>query len=484
MNIAMVEKPVLSARAWRVTFRVPASEADFGSLVPDAPRPLVAVREEFDVTEALDAASPETESTEFVIIWAPPGATSVERRVESWVGAQSPLLRASISTIRVVWSNNRAMFFCAPEPSESGYDAVVRFTVIMREAAALDEQMASVWRSMNEHVRFAVGSPAWSKRKEINLAAKKAVETKMALLRTQTSLEQLDAKLASTSKRLCAEMILAANLHDRLEVMEDPLQFANDRYEIVNARLIESNYARKGLWMEVLIALLLAMNTGAILMGSEPPSSVKVVSDSNAPDDLMGDKNVNSVDHADKGAVARPANTEHDAVPKPPDLSESAVEKSAADTTAATAETGATNIAMESPPLTANRLTGDFDAEACQGALSSLDAGDKIRFSRGASLIQRSSAQALRQVAAIVKRCRNVVIEVKVPTQSSRDDDSNFKVARGRALAVVSQLRREGVTTSLLRSVVIGARKPIASNSSTTKDGESGEIEFMVKRQR
>ena len=61
MNIAMVEKPVLSVHAWRVTFKAPTTEADFGSLVPDAPRPLVAVREELNVADALDALLPKLE---------------------------------------------------------------------------------------------------------------------------------------------------------------------------------------------------------------------------------------------------------------------------------------------------------------------------------------------------------------------------------------------------------------------------------------
>ena len=194
MNIAMVEKPVLSAHAWRVTFKAPTTEADFGSLVPDAPRPFVAVREEFNVTDALDALTPKLESTEFVVIWAPPGATTVEHGVESWVGTPSPPLRASISTIRVLWSNNRAVLFCAAEAFESGYDAVVRFTVIMREVCSLDEQMADVWRSVNKHLHLVHASIARGKRKEVNQAYEKAVELKLMFLRTQTSLEQLSTE--------------------------------------------------------------------------------------------------------------------------------------------------------------------------------------------------------------------------------------------------------------------------------------------------
>ena len=72
-------------------------------------------------------------------------------------------------------------------------------------------------------------------------------------------------------------MILAANLHDRLEMMEDFIQFVNDHYEIVNTRLFESKNATRGMWLEGFIALLIAANTGAIWWGGEgnPPNWIE-----------------------------------------------------------------------------------------------------------------------------------------------------------------------------------------------------------------
>ncbi len=482
MNIAMVEKPVLSAHAWRVTFKAPTTEADFGSLVPDAPRPFVAVREEFNVTDALDALTPKLESTEFVVIWAPPGATTVEHGVESWVGTPSPPLRASISTIRVLWSNNRAVLFCAAEAFESGYDAVVRFTVIMREVCSLDEQMADVWRSVNKHLHLVHASIARGKRKEVNQAYEKAVELKLMFLRTQTSLEQLSTKLDSTSKRLCAEMILAANLHDRLEMMENSIQFVNDHYEIVNTRLFESKNATRGMWLEGFIALLIAANTGAIWWGGErePPELDRGVSISDTPAAMTRDKQLTSVNRADKKSAAQSTSAANTAASTSRNIIQPAPENLVANTTSATGEVGVNNTSIGPPSLIVTPLTTNLDAGACQAGLASLATGDKIRFNPGASSIQRSSSEALRLAASIVKRCRDVVIEVRGHANSSRDATTNLKVARGRAQAVVSYLRHEGVTTSLLRSVGVTAGEPIESKSSVNPDAKSGKIEFVV----
>ena len=374
--------------------------------------------------------------------------------------------------------------FCAPEPFESGYDAVVRFTAIMREVCFLDEQMASVWRSINKHLHLVHASVPRGKRKEVSQAYEKAMEVQLMFLRTQTLLEQLNAKLDSTSKRLCAEMILAANLHDRLEMMEDLIEFANDHYEIVNTRLFESKNATRGMWLEGFIALLIAANTGAIWLTGERnnPELDRGVSVSDASAALTGDKKLNSVNHADKKSVAQSTSAEHTAEPTSRNMTPPAPEKFVANTTSATGGVGV-NIAPIGPPsMIATPLTSDLDAGACQEALASLAIGDKIRFNPGTSSIQRSSSEALRLVASIVKRCRDVMIEVRAHANSSGDATTNAKVARERAQAVVSYLRHEGVTTSLLRSVGVSAGKPIESISSVNRDAKSGEIEFVVNQ--
>ena len=63
-------------------------------------------------------------------------------------------------------------------------------------------------------------------------------------LRVSRSLEQLDPALAAPSKRLFAELVSAASLYDRVEMLEDPVQFALDHYEIPNTRLIGTSLAR------------------------------------------------------------------------------------------------------------------------------------------------------------------------------------------------------------------------------------------------
>lgn len=505
MNIVMVNKPVAFARAWRIQFRASAPENDFGSLIQGAPRPLDVV-EEIDVLEALAADHPNKESAEFVLIWLPPGATEVEQGAESWVGAQAPLIRSSISTIRVVWSNNRALFYCSRGQFEAGYDAVVRFTAIAREADALERKMASTWQIINVHVPFAHAARARRKLKEINEATEKVIETKMALLRAQTSLEQLDATLDGTSKRLCAELILAANLHDRLEMLEGPIQFANDHYEIVNSRLIDTKNANRGVWLEVLIALLIAINTGAILVADEKLRSALIDKIRGVPDILVAahsDKKTASGAEADaeptveRGGAAR----EGKAVAVARETASGAVDAGAS-TGAGNEAASSRRITPESPadPASATKsankgaseppktlaaaasaaipVTGYLDAGACQTALSSMAIGEKIPFRGGTSSMQRGFGGTLRPLTAILKRCRDVEIEVRGYADASGDVAAYQKLARRRAQAVVSYLVRKGVKTNLLTGVGYRA----SANDTADQRAENRVIEFVVNQ--
>ena len=91
----------------------------------------------------------------------------------------------------------------------------------------------------------------------MNALTERATEMKAMHLRLQNALEQLDPTLPGTSKRMFAELVEAAALHDRVEMLEDPIQFALDHYELANSRLTEVALARKGLILEALIVVVL-----------------------------------------------------------------------------------------------------------------------------------------------------------------------------------------------------------------------------------
>jgi hypothetical protein len=78
----------------------------------------------------------------------------------------------------------------------------------------------------------------------------------------------LDPTLAEPSKRLFAELVSGASLYDRMEMLDGPIQYALDQYELANARLTEANHARKELVHSIIgyVAIIVLLVAQLLLM--------------------------------------------------------------------------------------------------------------------------------------------------------------------------------------------------------------------------
>ncbi|MDQ0395442.1 hypothetical protein [Labrys monachus] len=246
-RIHLVEAPAVEVKAWHVGF-TPA--AVVGAVEISSPRRLFAQWTSIDAEAppALSRAPGEIDRS-IAILWMPPGAApQVE---EAWLAAMpaadsgARIVRAGLRTARVVWTDRLAIVHTAEELLEDTLDALIRFTVVERDTAALEAKMASVWTSMDVHASLAhtVPSGDYDKRKaEVNKTTEVVAKMAGVALRVEAALEQLDARLHSSSKRLFAELVLQAGLEDRLEMLAEPIDFAIEHYELINTRMIEAKH--------------------------------------------------------------------------------------------------------------------------------------------------------------------------------------------------------------------------------------------------
>jgi hypothetical protein len=267
------EPKVIEARAWRVAFSARAEGADPAQIIIREPRNLVATVTPVEVQDTLSRRTPEDDGS-LDIVWAPPGANfpaNVEHEVESWVeDAATPTrrlpVRAGIRTVRVFWHDGRALLYANPEQVSDAIDAIVRFTLAEREITALEDAIASNWATIDADASLTHSVQRRDQRRQPHVDAMTRLATRMqtARLRVERALEQLDPRLSESSKRLYAELTEAASLHDRLDHVDEPIQFALDQYELANTRLIEAKtasldrkHALVGHALEVAVVLLL-----------------------------------------------------------------------------------------------------------------------------------------------------------------------------------------------------------------------------------
>lgn len=266
------EQRTIVAHAWRVRFE-DEEKAGQRPIVVREPRNVAAIVTPIDVNDALTLQAPEDDGS-FDLIWIPPGATAptdIERDAEIWIDNAATSLRrtpirAGIRTIRVLWHDARVLLDANAEQLEEALDAIIRFTVVERETAVLEAAVSSIWDTIDADASLTHGGASRQRKrqKHVNEMTELATRMKIIRLRVSTALEQLDPRLAESSKRLYAELTMAAALHDRLDELDEPVQFAVDHYELANTRLLDAGawsneraHAFTGHVLEVAIVLIL-----------------------------------------------------------------------------------------------------------------------------------------------------------------------------------------------------------------------------------
>lgn len=277
------EQKVVEARAWRIAFAASAEGTDPAQIIVREPRNIVATVTQIDVEDTLAQRTPADDGS-LDIVWMPPGANApanVEHEVEAWAeDAATPMrrlpVRASIRTVRVFWHDGRALLYANPEQVTDALDAIVRFTLAERETAALEEAITANWAAIEADASLTHSVRRSDQRRQPHVDAMTRLATRMqtSRLRVERALEQLDPRLTESSKRLYAELTLAAALHDRLDQIDEPIQFALDQYELANTRLIEAKNAASerahsmvGHVLEVVIVLVLLGELIATVLG-------------------------------------------------------------------------------------------------------------------------------------------------------------------------------------------------------------------------
>ncbi len=248
--------PAVQAQAWRVKFvEEPAAPAEGVETIEiEEPRKVTAALAPVDASVALSETEPETDGG-LTVIWLSSGGktpAAIEREADEWLRAggarrREANVRADVRTVRVLWGENRALIYASPGDIRLALDATIRFALVQREALALEATMKSAWASIDADsaLTHSVSRRHQKQQRHVNEMTELSTRMRADWLRIANALEQLDPALAEASKRVFAELVNGAALYDRMEMLEDPIEFAMDQYELANTRLIEAHLAYK-----------------------------------------------------------------------------------------------------------------------------------------------------------------------------------------------------------------------------------------------
>jgi hypothetical protein len=260
----VVHLPEIEAKAWRVSFksRVIGGEDRIDTI--KEPRTVHArwMAKDFRVPPS---TTQDDGGKSFAVLWMPPGASpDIETpwlaEVPAASSAAGRVVRAGLRTARVVWTDTLAIVYTAPEQLDETLDAVVRFTIAERDTRMLEAQMSGIWPAIRRDARLRHTThprDQWFRKAKVNRVTEVVTTMASSALRLEAALEQVDSSLQANSKRLFGELALQAQLHDRLEVLAEPIDFALEHYELVNSRLLEAKQANGNLKVELAILFVL-----------------------------------------------------------------------------------------------------------------------------------------------------------------------------------------------------------------------------------
>ena len=104
---------------------------------------------------------------------------------------------------------------------------------------------------------------------------------------------------------------------------------------------------------------------------------------------------------------------------------------------------------------------------------------DGIEFKSGSATIASRSLKVLREAAGVLKKYKEVRLEIQGHTDDSGSRDANVSLSQKRAEAVRSWLIKKGVDGERLTARGYGPDKPIADNSTKAGQAKNRRVEFV-----
>ncbi|WP_298858196.1 OmpA family protein [uncultured Sulfitobacter sp.] len=120
--------------------------------------------------------------------------------------------------------------------------------------------------------------------------------------------------------------------------------------------------------------------------------------------------------------------------------------------------------------------------DECEAEIGAIVAAGKINFEPGSATIDASALGTMDDIAAILKRCGALDLEIQGYTDSQGGGDMNLALSQSRAESVLNELRARRVVTNSFKAVGYGEASPVADNATEAGREANRRIEFRLVR--
>lgn len=177
-----------------------------------------------------------------------PGAATpynVQSEIEAWAndggGTEGLHLEVTVRSTRVLWRDGRCVIVAPADQAEEGLAAAALFTFVIRELHHHEAMLEASWTALSSDVNLThdVRAVDLGRQRHVNAMTVRFQAARIWIARVETGLQRQPKALGPTGRRLFLELVLQADLTNRIRLIDDAVEVGEDLYERANDRLIE-----------------------------------------------------------------------------------------------------------------------------------------------------------------------------------------------------------------------------------------------------
>jgi hypothetical protein len=137
--------------------------------------------------------------------------------------------------------------------------AVAYFSFCEGELARLEDRIAAQWPTVEKDLALthSVTQRELRLQRAVDERTREAHGMRVTYIRLETALERLNRVLSAPAQRIVSELAQQADTINRLRLLDDAIETAQEVYDTANDRLLEYRYFRSEYIIEIIIAVVL-----------------------------------------------------------------------------------------------------------------------------------------------------------------------------------------------------------------------------------
>lgn len=200
------------------------------------------------------ATGPEPTNELYLVLLLGGSATpfDLQRRAEQWMlRPELPGARSTVELVthgdRILWRPGRTLVIGASERFEELMAALVDFSFHEGALRRLENAIETDYRAAAQDIALThqVDEAAIARWPHVNSMIRAVTSYRMAFVPLEARLEKSSNQLTGPARILVSELVMQTDVTDRLSLLDDKLEVLEDLYESANDRISEYSYFKR-----------------------------------------------------------------------------------------------------------------------------------------------------------------------------------------------------------------------------------------------